>query len=125
MPFDVTKSGPLFDGVAPDVIKAAQDEIEQEIGDYTVDKIQNELSSVLVNPTGYYRSRVTTNRQADDISVTDGGVVYGPWLEGVGSRNKSTRFKGYSTFRRITQRVQSEVGPIAERVMSKYIGRLQ
>lgn len=125
MPIEVNRTGPLFDGSADGTIKAFQDDVEQEVGEYTVNRIQGELGHVLVHPTGYYRSRVTTERRGENVLVTDGGVVYGPWLEGVGSRNKSTRFKGYATFRRISQAVRNEVGPIAERVLTKYVGRLQ
>ncbi len=39
--------------------------------------------------------------------VHDSGIVYGPWLEGVGSRNfPVTRFKGYSTFRKVRQEIE-------------------
>lgn len=118
-------NGPLFNGEAQRAIEDFQTEAESTIADYTVNEIQAELGSVLKNPTGYYKSKIQTNRQSDDNIVSDSGVVYGPWLEGVGSRNKSTRFKGYATFRRVTQRISNEVGPIAERVLPKYLGRMQ
>lgn len=125
MTVNVKYSGPLFNGEAQKVIEAYQTEAESYLGDYVVNQIQSELGSVLKNPTGYYKSKVVTNLQANDISVTDSGVVYGPWLEGVGARNKSTRFKGYSTFRRVTQRINAQAGEIAERVLPKYLKRLQ
>jgi hypothetical protein len=37
------------------------------------------------------------------VELHDSGVVYGPWLEGVGRRNKVSRFKGYSSFRKSLQ----------------------
>lgn len=46
--------------------------------------------------------------------IDAGNVVYGPWLEGVGSRNQSTRFKGYRMFRKtaawLNKRSQAVVG---------------
>lgn len=125
MSTNVKYSGPLFNGEAQKVIQDYQVEAESYLGDYVVNQIQSELGSVLKNPTGYYKSKVVTNLQADDVAVTDSGVVYGPWLEGVGSRNKSTRFKGYATFRRVTQRINAQAGEIAERVLPRYLKRLQ
>lgn len=120
-----TIKGPLFSGEAASTIKAFQDEAETTIGDYVVNEIQSELGRVLKNPTGYYRSHIVTDRQSDDSAVHDSNVVYGPWLEGVGSRNKSSRFKGYATFRRVSQQISARVGPVAEKILPKYLGRLQ
>jgi len=39
--------------------------------------------------------------------ISDNGVIYGPWLEGVGSRNATTRFKGYANYRRNVQQIQA------------------
>jgi hypothetical protein len=47
--------------------------------------------------------------------VTDTPVVYGPWLEGVGSRNApTTRFPGYHTFQLVSQKIDGEAGSLAE-----------
>jgi len=59
--------------------------------------------------TGHYRRNVHADmKKASSFAKTtsavgkihDSGVVYGPWLEGTSSRNLSTRFPGYSSFRR-------------------------
>lgn len=64
-------------------------------------------------PTGEW-SRSIKVRQARDAasgryrsgySVHDSGIVYGPWLEGVGSRNLTSRFKGYHTFRKVRDEI--------------------
>lgn len=125
MSVTVKNSGPLFNGEAQAAVEAFTDEAEEAVADYAVNEIQNELGHVLKHPTGYYKSKIQTNRQSDNNLVTDGDVVYGPWLEGVSSRNKSTRFKGYATFRRVTQRIANEVGPVAERVLPKYLRKMQ
>jgi hypothetical protein len=60
--------------------------------------------------------------QAHGSVVQDGGVIYGPWLEGVGSRNRTTRFKGYFTFRRTTAQLNVRATPIAEELLhGKYL----
>ena len=67
--------------------------------------------------TGNYRRNVHgTSRNLHGL-LTDGGVVYGPWLEGVSSRNATTRFKGYASFRRTAQYMEKE----AARVFSRHV----
>lgn len=117
-------TGPVFDGSAARLMKAYTDDAEAAIADEGVNQIQAELGHVLENPTGYYRSRIQTDRARGDEVVNDGGVIYGPWLEGVSSRNKSTRFKGYATFRKTKQRLQAKAGDIAERALRPYLGRI-
>lgn len=116
-----TKKGPLFDGRAKEAVRAFQDDAEREVGQVLVNEIQADLGKVLKHPSGYYKRQITTDRVKDDLVVTDGGVIYGPWLEGTSSRNKTTRFKGYATFRRISQRVADRAGDIAERVLPKHL----
>ncbi len=115
------QSGPFFDGRAQSTISAFADESESLLAQAGRDLVLVELASVLQNPTGYYESKV----RADDDRVTDDDVIYGPWLEGTGSRNDDTRFKGYFTFRRVGQRLQADAARRVEPLFrSKYLGRL-
>ncbi len=58
-------------------------------------------------PTGAWLRSIKTRVAAavghlKGYEVHDSGIVYGPWLEGVGSRNfPVTRFRGYSMFRKV------------------------
>lgn len=121
---DVDAHGPMFDGRAAAAAKALVKNLGNEIADEGVNVVRTTLDKVLKHPTGHYRSQIQTKDVADTDLVTDGNVVYGPWLEGVGSRNKTTRFKGYASFRRASQELQRKVPAIAERVTGKYIGRM-
>jgi hypothetical protein len=56
--------------------------------------------------------------------LTDGGVVYGPWLEGVSSRNNSSRFKGYHTFRMVLQEMDKKSEEIAENTIAEAVRKL-
>lgn len=119
------KSGPVFDGRARLAVKAFCDEAEEEVAQFGFNAVHAELGNVLQHPTGFYESHIQTERANEGVEVNDGGsIVYGPWLEGVGSRNRSTRFKGYFTFRRVTQQVDAVSGSIAERVLPKYLRRM-
>lgn len=116
--------GPMFDGRAAAAVNAFCDEAEAEIGQHGVNVIRTELGAVLKHPTGHYQSQIQTDMSGPDTLIHDGGVVYGPWLEGVGSRNRTTRFKGYSTFRRMVAKIQTEAVPVAQRVLPKFLRRM-
>jgi hypothetical protein len=124
MDYDVTLTGPVFDGSAIRILKAYTDDVEDAVADEGVNMVQAALGGVLRNSTGYYRAHIQTERTTGDPVITDGGVVYGPWLEGTSTRNKTTRFKGYRTFRQTKQRLQARAVQIAEHALRPYIGRL-
>lgn len=114
-----TFKGPLFDGTVERVMKQYAEEVELD----AAQRVENEVLAILRrdlrNPTGFYQRHITTERQANDRVVTDGDVVYGPWLEGVSSRNSQTRFKGYAAFRRATRAVQAHVLREAEQLLAQ------
>ncbi len=70
--------------------------------------------------TGHYRRSIHPVVKHLHGVITDGGVVYGPWLEGVSSRNQRTRFKGYASFRKTAQWLRRHK---AKDVLKKHIGR--
>lgn len=126
MAADVTVrvSGPLFDGRAPAVVAAFLHDAKEEVANQGYADIHHELDRVLRNPTPYYETQIQIERAVAD-RVHDGGVIYGPWLEGVGSRNGTTRFKGYFHWRRVRQALRFKAGGIAERILrQRYLGRL-
>lgn len=117
--------GPLFDGRAQKAIEDGTRDIERTISTLGASMVRSELNRVLRVQTPYYRMQVTTRKQAYGTDITDRGVIYGPWLEGVGSRNRTTRFKGYATFRRMVVAINARAKAIGEQVMAKYMGRMQ
>lgn len=125
MSVKVKTNGPFFnEGNREREVSVFLENATLEVAQEGVNLVQNELGRVLKNPTGYYRSNITTDNRANGFAVTDGGVVYGPWLEGVGSRNSRSRFKGYSTFRRMLGQLESKVDKIAEPEADKLVSRL-
>lgn len=119
-----TMSGPLFNGDAERITALAAQAIERDLAVEGEQIVARNLDTSLRNPTGYYESQVEATPEGGDWEVTDNGVVYGPWLEGVGSRNQTTRFKGYATFRRAAQELQRRAGPIAQRAAEPFLRRL-
>ena len=66
--------------------------------------VHDRLRQVLKHPTGNYERHIQTRKEGGHHDVDDSNIIYGPWLEGTGSRNApNTRFKGYATFRKVAQ----------------------
>lgn len=120
----VVVKGKLFTTNVPGWMTSFVEEAKTAVAQEGVDLAHIMLDRVLQHPTGFYRSQVQVERVQNDLTVTDGGVIYGGWLEGVSERNKSTRFKGYHTFRQVTRDLRKVATVIAERTASRMIGQL-
>ena len=120
----VHTSGPLFDGRAE---KAAQDSLEpitRAVAVRGVVLVRSILAEVLKHPTGYYQSNISYTGD-NPATISDNRVVYGPWLEGVGSRNSPvTRFPGYHTFRKATPALDRVALNTANQVIQRFIARM-
>lgn len=122
---DVVFRGPLFDGRAAAAMEAFPIAATAAIGDEAYLDVRRTLGRVLRNPTGYYESRIQHNMAGDLGFVHDSNVIYGGWLEGTSSRNQTTRFKGYHTFRLVTQRIDARCVDIAQGVLDGYLQRMR
>lgn len=114
------RTGPMFDGRTAAAMRTYADQVGYKVATYAEDMVQQRLGQVLQHPTGYYQSRITVDRAGSGYAVSDGGVIYGPWLEGTGSRNQTTRFKGYQTFRRTKALVDRKAPGIAAELLGRY-----
>ncbi len=124
---DVRLSGPLFDGLAHLYVEHMITSCEQEIAMQAMAYVHENLNASIKHPTPYYETQINIMRRGTDLVVNDRGVIYGPWLEGVGSRNETTRFKGYSSFRRARQRlidgIADKIEPIVRLAVMKMNGK--
>lgn len=119
--YEVNVKGPIFDGSVNKIMRQVVRDIQDELGDLAVDMVYAHFDAVLQNPTGYLRSRVHARRDSDDMTVGDGGVVYGPWIEGVSTRNQTTRFKGYHTYAKVTAEIDQKVEGTCDKVLGRYL----
>jgi hypothetical protein len=109
----VRLAGPLVEGKANAIVDAMMASAVAEVADYTKYEVLTQLDKVLVNPTGYYMSQIEDTPVSPFLHrIHDSGVVYGPWLEGISSRNQTTRFKGYHTFRIVRGRMSQKSSAI-------------
>lgn len=120
----VDTGGPIFDGRALAAAREFAEAAGEEIAAQGVNDVRAELDAVLQNPTGFYESQIQTDRQRDDTVVTDGGVVYGPWLATGRRRGRQTAFGGYDHWRRATQRLDSKAEEIAEQALPPFLRRM-
>lgn len=127
MSVEIRMTGPLFDGRAARAMQQAADDAREDIAEFAEEHALTLMGANFKHPTGYYESRVTTTWVAADTSlVHDQGVVYGPWLEGVGSRNfPVTRFRGYSHWRQTKQLVAARGPAIADRAVQRHLPEMR
>jgi hypothetical protein len=119
-------TGPAFRPVEiRHAITSMTDEVARRAAKYAWTRVQGYMSVYFQNATGFYQHRVQLHEQQGQIYVSDGGVVYGPWLAGTGSRNRTTRFKGYAHWRRAKADLKREGPRIAQQVLREFIGRFR
>lgn len=122
---DVDWSGPFFDTDEVVLGDELARNIEHAVADKGVEMVKDRLVMVIRVNHGVYMSWIHTEDVLEGVDVTDRWIVYGPWLEGEGSRNfPVTRFKGYHTFRIVGDQLQFEAGPIAERECDKFAAEM-
>jgi hypothetical protein len=114
---DVT--GPFFEASTyVPAMKQMQEGITRTLTNLAYQRVQTILRQNIRKPTPYYQTKIVRNTATG--LVHDSDVVYGPWLEGVSSRNQETRFKGYHAFRRAFSSVNNQ----RERLSRPHIERM-
>jgi hypothetical protein len=123
----VTVHGPFFDGRGKAAVRDFCDDWEREYAEKTEDAVRTTGQGMFKHSTGNWSRHIATRGEGGHQDVHDSNIIYGPWLEGTGSRNApKTRFKGYSIFRRTAQQMQRQAGEHANRMLaSPYLGRMQ
>jgi hypothetical protein len=116
----MTVECPLLD-YGPSGVAGLVDELVYAVAAQALSNVQYNLDRSIQHPTPYYETQIRMDRVGTDMVVHDRGIVYGPWLEGVDSRNTRSRFKGYRSFRRATEGVARQAEPIAIRVVADYV----
>lgn len=124
--------GPLFDGRGKKFIDQAFKQTVQKLVELGEERLNEVLrprpSGVYLSfqqggkSQGHYRRNVKAEQRGHKATIHDNRVVYGPWLEGISSRNQSTRFKGYASFRKTAEWLQKQM-PLVLRDTAHRLGR--
>jgi hypothetical protein len=118
-------SGPWFDARGDMYVDDMCAEIVDKVTQQGYSEVMLLLSMTIRNPTPYYETQVQHYQVSDFEGVVDDrGIIYGPWLEGVGSSNQSTRFKGYHNWRDATRILQKYASDLAARARDRFADRM-
>lgn len=121
------EEGPFFDDRVHRAFDDYTDTLEEEMAEWALRHVKRTYHTEFKQPTGYYESNVRVHVVGGAHEVWDGGQggpVYGPWLEGVGSRNLTTRFKGYHAFRKAAMALERRSQEMGTRILARFINRM-
>ncbi len=122
---EVDEHGPLFRHAEEIVIPEFLRDVEMEIAELGVVIVTHELQRVIREPTPIYWTRTRKYRRGGDVVIDDDKIIYGPWLEGISEKNRTTRFKGYATYYRMRFKLNQQVQRLANDLFKReYLGRL-
>jgi hypothetical protein len=130
----IEMDGPFFQGSAARKFRGAAEDAVKELVQLGEGRLLEQLrprpSGVFLSyeqagpRTGNYRRNISTEVTSLNGLIKDGGVVYGPWLEGISSRNQTTRFKGYATFRRVNDWLKERSKPVFRGHIQRWVRRM-
>jgi hypothetical protein len=118
---DVEISGPLFDGRADSAVKRLCEDAEEAVAQQGFADVHKILNQRIRHATPYYETQIAVEAGDGGHIVHDRGVIYGPWLNGTGSRNETTRFKGYGAFRLTKQQLHEKVPQLVEPIVKRHL----
>jgi hypothetical protein len=120
----VTTHGALFTGQATSDMRKLLDGVKQEVAMAGEQLVKRELGQRMKNPTGHYTGQIHVEKLGsfNDQLITDGGVIYGPWLE-TGKYSPPRRFKGYQAWRRTRQKLRKWWVPVAQRRVDQLVAK--
>jgi len=121
---EISLRGPLFSTLGHTFVVQFLEEATLLVGTRANSTVHQMMDQSFKHPTPYYETQVAMRSTMHEVIIGDRGIIYGPWLEGTGSRNATTRFKGYSHWRRATQQTREQVRTIIGPALARCIARL-
>lgn len=116
----VEYSGPFFDGRADALAQDFAEDWEWQVGAQGLADWSANLDASIQHPTPYYETQTTVQQLNGHTEVHDRGIVYGPWLEGLGSRNRTTRFRGYFALRNAARTTEARAVELGETLLRNH-----
>jgi hypothetical protein len=128
----VSLHGPVAEGYGDQIVDDYVEDLVWEVGAQGLAVVNTVLNSSIQNPTPYYETMTTLNwgvyaGAGANVIVHDRGIIYGPWLEGIGSRNfPKTSFRGYHAFEKGAIALNDgQALRVAHSVLPRYMARLR
>lgn len=141
---EVVISGPLFDGMAMAEADEARAAALTAVAQRGIEMVRDQFAGSIRRSTGRFLASVrmtpvtrtytiSSRRGAYSmviqvppgaVAVTSSRADYGPWLEGTGSRNVTTSFKGYHGFQKAAGQLEQEATGIANTAAAPLIAEM-
>lgn len=117
--------GPISSGRMQKDVAAYEHDCAREIAEMAEGVWVHNLEGSIRHPTPHYWTRIDTRELSPTrYEVHDHGIVYGPWLEGTGSRNApNSVFPGYRSLARAKEMAKRRRGGVARRILREYRSR--
>jgi hypothetical protein len=141
--FDVTvtadAAGPIIEGRGPEVLHEFMDRATLRLAETAADWIRTDANAMDRSGrggTGRAAAGVTLKSRTSNLVLGAGtqervvwgemisGQVWWPWLEGKSKRNRSTRFKGYHTFRDAKKKLDANMQEIIRPIVDDMVRKL-
>jgi len=124
--FDIKQTGPLF---AEDMPQNLLEAVNSGLLELALIEGSNDVKDQLYEGhgfvTGNLKNHIGADLVDDLVAQVDAGknryganLEYAAWIEGIGSRNPRSRFKGYHMFENTRKRIEGNT-----KMWDKYIGR--
>lgn len=124
----VVTRGPFFDSRRTRFTDEFCEDLAREVAEHAETLWKRGMIQSFKQPTPIYWHTTQVITSGNTAVTNDGGrtrgLVYGPWLEGVGSRNKTTRFKGYFNLRKAASQTRTAIRRIATPLLRGYYSRM-
>jgi hypothetical protein len=111
----------IITGLNADMFDRCAVEIRDELAALAIADVHRTLDQRIQHPTPYYETQITNDVHGDERWIHDRGVVYGPWLEGIGRRNRTTRFRGYHAFALAEASTRNQMDAVTSRIVGRYV----
>jgi len=117
----VRRTGPLFDGQADAAAARFARDATSTLTRVAYDMVKLKYAARIRENTGHFLGRITQEITGSIGHVYTKFILYGYWLEGVGSRNPTTRFKGYWAYRETAIEIDARSPEILKPLVDKMI----
>lgn len=120
----LTESGQFFSGDPAAGIRSTADEWTRTLAVTGAADIRATQNATFRTQTPHARLQTEARREAPGWMIWDQRLIYGPWLEGTGSRNRTSRFKGYGIWRAAVGKINSRAVAIGQPIVARWCGRM-
>lgn len=121
----VKKSGPLFDGQADAAVARFTRDSTKVLTQVGADMVKLKYSARIRVNSGRFLGRITGEVTGTIGRIYTKYILYGYWLEGVGSQNATTRFKGYWAYRETHIELDAKSEQILQPLINKMIREME